>query len=116
MLQKGDTVVMHTCIEAESHDGQIWICTSDEFKHHPNHDYTVIMLDGFSGSFQTKYLQKVNFDFSYQQFLANEKNYEKLINEHADLLHFHDTACEILTSDQIEDIEEAMRDIPETVY
>lgn len=58
-LKKGDKVVMHSCIEAEAHDGTIWICDSDEFKHHPKHDYTVIMLKGFSGSFQTEYLQKV---------------------------------------------------------
>lgn len=59
-LKKGDKVVMHTCMEAEAHDGTIWTCTTDEFKHHPKHDYTVIMLDGFSGSFQTEYLQKIN--------------------------------------------------------
>lgn len=59
-LEKGDKVVMHTCIEAETHDGKIWTCKTDEFKHHPNHDYTVIMLENFSGSFATMYLQKVN--------------------------------------------------------
>lgn len=59
-LKKGEKVVMHTCIEAESHDGVIWTCKSNEFKHHPNHDYTVIMLEGFSGSFQTEYLQRVS--------------------------------------------------------
>jgi hypothetical protein len=59
-LTKGDKVVMHTCIEAKTHDGVIWTCTTDEFKHHPNHDYTVIMLEGYRGSFATEYLQKVN--------------------------------------------------------
>ncbi|MBM7607555.1 hypothetical protein JOD29_000799 [Lysinibacillus composti] len=59
-LKEGDKVVMHTCIEAEKYDGILWTCATDEFKHHPNHDYTVIMLKGFSGSFATKYLQKVN--------------------------------------------------------
>lgn len=59
-LQKGDLVVMHTCMEAETHDGEIWTCITDEYKNHPKHDYTVIMLEGFSGSFQTEYLQKVN--------------------------------------------------------
>ncbi|GAF22782.1 hypothetical protein JCM19047_2556 [Bacillus sp. JCM 19047] len=51
---------MHTCIEAETHDGRIWTCRTNEFKHTPNYDYTVIMLEGFSGSFQCEYLQKVN--------------------------------------------------------
>ncbi|KMK77611.1 hypothetical protein [Alkalihalobacillus pseudalcaliphilus] len=58
-LKKGDKVVMHTCIEAESNDGTIWTCKTDQFKHHPNHDYTVVMLEGYSGSFHTEYLQKV---------------------------------------------------------
>lgn len=62
MLHKGDIVVMHTSIEAEFHDGQLWKCTSNEFKSHADHNYTVVMLEGFSGSFQTKYLQKVNLE------------------------------------------------------
>lgn len=59
-LQKGDQVVMHSCMEAEQHDGQLWTCETNEFKLHPTHNYTVIMLDGYSGSFATEYLQKVN--------------------------------------------------------
>lgn len=59
-LYEGDKVVMHTCIEAEYNDGKVWACDSNEFKHHKDHDYTVVMLKGFSGSFATKYLQKVN--------------------------------------------------------
>lgn len=59
-LKKGDKVVMHTCIEADSHDGTVWTCSTNEFKHHPNHDYTVVMLEDYSGSFCTEFLQKVN--------------------------------------------------------
>ena len=114
MLKKGDTVVMHTCGEAEHYDGQIWVCETDEFT--SSSGTPVVFLEKFSGYFMVKFLQKVNFDFSYQQFLSDEKKYEKLVYEHADLLHFHDTACEILTSDQIEEIEEAMRNIPETNF
>ncbi|MGG3803144.1 hypothetical protein [Metabacillus fastidiosus] len=66
MLKKGDKVVMHTCVEAEHYNGRIWTCRTDEFKHHPNHEYTVIMLEGFSGSFQTEYLQKVDLT-EYEQ-------------------------------------------------
>ncbi|WP_181917180.1 hypothetical protein [Virgibacillus dokdonensis] len=59
-LKKGDKVVMHTCMEAEAHDGKIWTCRSNEFKHHPSHNYTSVMLEGYSGSFKTEFLQKVN--------------------------------------------------------
>ena len=59
-LKKGDKVVMHTCIEAKAHDGTVWTCTTDEYQQYSEHSYTVIMLEGFSGSFATKYLQKVN--------------------------------------------------------
>lgn len=72
-LEKGDVVVMHTCIEAEHYNGQLWTCRTDEFKHHPSHDYTVIMLEGFSGSFATKYLQKVNVEENARLREALEK-------------------------------------------
>jgi hypothetical protein len=60
MLKKGDTVVMHTCGEAEHYDGKIWICRTDEQKLHEKHNYTVVWLEGFSGCFATEYLQKVD--------------------------------------------------------
>lgn len=72
-LKKGDVVVMHTCIEAERYNGQLWTCRTDEFKHHPNHDYTVVMLEGFSGSFATEYLQKVNLEENARLREALEK-------------------------------------------
>ncbi|MBA4293858.1 hypothetical protein C0431_12925 [bacterium] len=62
-FKKGDHVVMHTCMEAEEHDGTVWTCSSDEYKLHKNHDYNVVMLEGFSGAFQTQYLQKVHFSY-----------------------------------------------------
>lgn len=62
MLKKGDKVVMHTCIEAEQHDGNIWTCQTDEQKLHPKHDYTVVWLEGYSGAFDTMFLQRVNLD------------------------------------------------------
>jgi hypothetical protein len=58
MLRKGDTVVMHTCGEAEHYEGQLWICETDEFK--SSSGTMVVFLEGFSGYFTTKYLQKVN--------------------------------------------------------
>lgn len=60
MLKKGNKVVMHTCMEASEHDGKIWTCRTDEQKLHPKHDFTVVWLEGFSGSFHTEFLQRVN--------------------------------------------------------
>lgn len=61
-LKKGDTVVMHTCGEADVYDGKLWVCQTDEQKLHPKHDYTVVWLEGFSGAFATEFLQKVRVD------------------------------------------------------
>lgn len=80
MLITGDLVVMHTCMEADNpaNAGKIWTCKSDEFKHHPTHDYTVIMLEGFSGSFATKYLQKVDVSvYIKERELAYREGYKQ---------------------------------------
>jgi phosphoribosyl-ATP pyrophosphohydrolase len=58
MLKKGDKVVMHTCLEAETYNGRIWTCEGDEFK--ANSSGNGVFLEGFSGYFYTEYLQKVN--------------------------------------------------------
>ncbi|MEC2062696.1 hypothetical protein [Bacillus inaquosorum] len=58
MLKKGDHVVMHTCGEAEHYDGKIWHCTSDEFTDRAGQQ--VVFLEGISGCFLVKYLQRVN--------------------------------------------------------
>lgn len=64
-LKKGDQVVMHTCMEHDHPDnfGRIWVCRSNEFQH-KGHDYGSVMLEGFSGSFSTEFLQKVNVEQS----------------------------------------------------
>lgn len=71
LLKKGDSVVMHTCGEAEHYDGKLWICTTDEQKLHEEHNHTVVWLEGFSGCFATKYLQKVNVDLSMIYLVTN---------------------------------------------
>ncbi|MGZ0043416.1 hypothetical protein [Paenibacillus ottowii] len=76
-LQKGDQVVMHTCMEHDHPDnfGKIWTCRSDEFQH-KGHDYGSIFLEGFSGSFSTEFLQKVDVSAlvdSLQQQVAELK-------------------------------------------
>lgn len=58
MLRKGDTVVMHTCGEAEHYEGQIWTCKGDEFT--SSSGTQVVFLEGFSGYFMVDYLQKVD--------------------------------------------------------
>ena len=59
VLLKGDKVVMHTCIEAKHYEGKIWECTTDSYD---NHGIELVFLDGFSGAFWTKYLQKVKIE------------------------------------------------------
>jgi hypothetical protein len=87
MLKKGDTVVMHTCGEAEHYNGKLWVCRTDEQKLHKSHDYTVVWLEGFSGCFAAKYLQKVDtssyeskimgFESSLKDYKDENENYEK---------------------------------------
>lgn len=65
MLKKGDKVVMHTCIEANGPNnyGKIWVCKTDEEIRYEGQgvlEQRLVFLEGYSGSFKTKYLQKVN--------------------------------------------------------
>jgi hypothetical protein len=65
MLKKGDKVVMHTCIEAENpkNEGRIWTCKIDEYTQGEGvYKQNLIFLEGFSGSFSTKFLQKINLE------------------------------------------------------
>ncbi len=58
-LNKGDKVVMHSCGEAEfpKYRGKIWKCKTDSY--HDKCNQEVVFLEGFSGCFLVKYLQKV---------------------------------------------------------
>jgi hypothetical protein len=60
-LKKGDLVVMHTCLEAKQpkNQGKVWVCRTDE-KKVPWTSNHVIWLEGFSGAFAAKYLQKID--------------------------------------------------------
>lgn len=57
-LNKGDKVVMHSCMEASIYKGKIWNCKTDSFKDRGNED--VVFLEEFSGCFSTKFLQIVS--------------------------------------------------------
>ena len=56
-FSKGEKVVMHTCLEADYFKGKVWECLTDSYKDRCGQD--VVFLTGFSGSFLTKFLQKV---------------------------------------------------------
>lgn len=58
-FKKGDTVVMHSCGEANfpKYKGKIWTCQTDSYLDRGKQD--VVFLEGFSGCFSTKYLQSV---------------------------------------------------------
>jgi hypothetical protein len=53
-----DKVVMHTCGEADHYNGKIWTCRTDQFK--SSSGSQVVFLEGFSGYFLARYLQRVS--------------------------------------------------------
>jgi len=59
-LKKGDTVVMHSCGEADfpKYKGKVWTCQTDSFINQSNTE--VVFLHNFSGSFLVKYLKIIN--------------------------------------------------------
>jgi hypothetical protein len=59
-LKQGDKVVMHTCMEAEIYNGNVWTCRTNETELSPGQN--VVWLENFSGCFHTKYLQRVNLN------------------------------------------------------
>lgn len=56
-FNKGETVQMHTCIEADTHKGKLWTCKTDSYKDRAGQD--VVFLEGFSGCFSCKFLQRI---------------------------------------------------------
>lgn len=70
-LKKGDHVVMHTCIEAETHKGRIWTCKSDQFTRGTGvYEQDSVFLEGYSGSFAPEFLQKVILPSEDERLLA----------------------------------------------
>jgi hypothetical protein len=60
MLKKGDKVVMHTCGEASHYDGKVWTCRCDEYETGEGlYKQKLVFLEGFTGAFAAKYLQRV---------------------------------------------------------
>lgn len=116
MLKKGDVVVMHSCGEAESYHGKLWICKTDEYINGEGiYQQNLVFLEGMTSCFLTKYLQKVDFDFSYKEYLDKESVYQQLIYENADLINFKKSAEKVLTEEQLLDIEDEMNNVPECI-
>lgn len=70
-LKKGDRVVMHTCGEAESHQGKIWTCKTDQFTRGTGvYEQDSVFLEGYSGSFAPEFLQKVILPSEDESLLA----------------------------------------------
>lgn len=57
LLQPGDCVVMHTCLEANHYKDKVWTCESKEFRSASG--AYVVFLEGFRGYFATEYLNKI---------------------------------------------------------
>lgn len=61
-LKEGDNVVMHSCIEATNskYKGKLIKCTSDSFMERKGYSpEEVVFLDGVSGYFSARFLEKV---------------------------------------------------------
>ena len=58
ILNVGDKVVMHTCLEAETHKDKVWTVSSNPWILGGHTE--VVMLEGHRGCFATEYLRKVD--------------------------------------------------------
>ena len=58
-LYKGDKVVMHDCMEAHGRENVVWECICDSYEMCSTE---VVFLKGYSGSFDTEFLRKVEGD------------------------------------------------------
>ncbi|MDQ4679348.1 hypothetical protein [Stenotrophomonas maltophilia group sp. RNC7] len=56
-LKVGDKVVMHSCLESKRYQGKVWTCKTEQFKAESGSN--VVFLEGYSGYFLVKYLQRV---------------------------------------------------------
>lgn len=62
-LRRGDAVIMIGCGEAEAHSGKVWYCRTDEFSQGAGElREGLVFLEGYSGSFKTRFLQKIEGD------------------------------------------------------
>ncbi|MEK5331525.1 hypothetical protein [Lysinibacillus sp. FSL W8-0992] len=57
MLEKGNKVVMHSCIEAKHYEGIVWTCSTGE---QDLCGSPVVWLEDYCGAFAAKYLRKIS--------------------------------------------------------
>ena len=81
MLNKGDKVVMHTCMAASvpKFNGKVWTCETDEFI--AENEKPAVLLEGFQGPFATEYLQKVSIPNVREQVLWFAEQMEAKLQE-----------------------------------
>jgi hypothetical protein len=98
-LKKGDLVIMHTCGEALSpkNKGKIWVCESDEFKHKPSYEYGSIFLKGFSGSFCTDFLEKINVEQNVNSVQGLKQFVNGVIHDYERLVLSYEQAETLMT-------------------
>ncbi|WP_421977171.1 hypothetical protein [Roseivirga seohaensis] len=56
LFEKGEHVIMHTCLESEKHPNKVWVCKTDSFKANSGHE--VVFLEGYSGYFLCVFLHR----------------------------------------------------------
>lgn len=97
-LKKGDLVIMHTCGEAAApeYKGRIWVCASDEFKHTPSYEYGSIFLEGYSGSFCTDFLEKINAEQNVKSVQGLKQFVNGSIYDHERLVLSYEQVEEII--------------------
>lgn len=87
ILKKGDKVVMHTCMESKGKNfGKIWTCRTDSFKNDAGDE--VVFLDGFSGSFDTEFLQPVSLPESGEGWISVEERLPTEKDGYAENIYF----------------------------
>ncbi len=98
-LKKGDLVIMHTCGEAdlEKNKGRIWVCKTDEYEIGVGR-YTkgLVFLEGYSGSFATKFLEKINVEQSVNSVPGLRQFVNGTIHDHERLVLSYEQAEKLM--------------------
>jgi len=102
-LKKGDLVIMHTCGEADSkkNKGRIWVCKTDEYETgEGKYKQQLVFLEGFSGSFATKYLEKIKVEQNVNSVPGLRQFVNGAVHDHERLVLSYEQAEQLITSIQ----------------
>lgn len=105
-LKKGDLVIMHTCGEslAPKNKGRIWVCKTDEYvTGEKPYEQQLVFLEGFSGSFATKYLEKINAEQNVNSVPGLRQFVNGAIYDHERLVLSYEQAGQLMQG--IQDVE-----------